>query len=554
MKKLFILLLFVPELLSAQNYIGKADSCFKVQDYVCAGTNYDLFLEKIENESNNIAYRSAVSWSLAKNKEKAFAAIHLYIKNNALNNNPFFSDEMLKEKGFDFLKSDSRWRQIIADVERNEEAIRLKEKKTVDSAVAVQTSLEKHQMTDWINSVEVMDSRIIYNKIRNYDGFPDIHSHYLSLQFRITDSLKMAFLVVLPANYDPKKRYSVLFFLHGAIGMNSGYINYLNDWDTGGWNRFYTKYANDVIMVYPHGNKNYNWMYPDKGFYMVPAILKQIKQVINIDDNRVFISGHSNGATGSFSYLMKQLSPFAAFYGFNTRPRVATGGTYIKNILNRSFFNVSTDSDYYYPPDANDSLSMVMKRIRADYQDHRYNGFPHWFPQFDQSEPAFKLLFDDLAKRKRNPFHPKIYWECDDVKYGRCDWIAINQLDTLAARADWQQNINFKMTKWIELDSKSKAHVRDTALTAFKFSKRSGAINANYNNNTFTVLTSDIKSFSILISPEMVELDKPVSVIVNGKLYSKTKIGYNKDYMIAGFKETADRSAIWVNHIDVNLP
>jgi RHS repeat-associated protein len=37
-------------------------------------------------------------------------------------------------------------------------------------------------------------------------------------------------------------------------------------------------------MVYPHGNSEYNWMYPDKGFYMVPAILRQIKQIINVND------------------------------------------------------------------------------------------------------------------------------------------------------------------------------------------------------------------------------------------------------------------------------
>src|SRR6202034_2391125 len=100
----------------------------------------------------------------------------------------------------------------------------------------------------------------------------------------------------------------------------------------------------------------------------------------------------------------KEPSPFAAFYGFNTRPKVETGGTYIRNILNRSFFNVSTDQDYYYPPDANDSLSAAMKEIGADYQDHRYKGFPHWFPKYDESETAYQLLFNDLKKRKRDPF------------------------------------------------------------------------------------------------------------------------------------------------------
>jgi predicted peptidase len=50
-----------------------------------------------------------------------------------------------------------------------------------------------------------------------------------------------------------------------------------------------------------------------------------IASFINIDDNRVLITGDFNGATGSSSNPMKQPSSFAAFYGFNTRPSVARG-------------------------------------------------------------------------------------------------------------------------------------------------------------------------------------------------------------------------------------
>jgi len=185
-----------------------------------------------------------------------------------------------------------------------------------------------------------------------------------------------------------------------------------------------------------------------------------------------------------------------------------------------------------------------MKKIGADYQDHRYNGFPHWFPKFDESELAYKLLFEDLIKRKRDPFHSTIYWECDDVKYGRCDWLQITSLDTTAKRAAWQKDINFEIKKWIVLGDKDSAITRDTLLHGVKYRKSSGAIKATYKNNVFTVQTSDVKSFSILLSPEMVDLSRPVVVIVNGKLYLKQKVGYNEDFLQTGFRNTADRAAI----------
>jgi hypothetical protein len=106
MKKLIILLLFTPQIILAQNYIARGDSCFKVKDYICAGTNYDMYL-KIDS-SNGIAYQSALSWSLANNKGKAFEAIRTYVRCNYFNGVFVFSKELQKDKNFDLLKSDQR--------------------------------------------------------------------------------------------------------------------------------------------------------------------------------------------------------------------------------------------------------------------------------------------------------------------------------------------------------------------------------------------------------------------------------------------------------------
>jgi dienelactone hydrolase len=550
MKRLLLLLLLLPCITTAQNYLAKADSCIKIKDYACAAANYDLAL-KSDTESNGIAYMSSKAWGMAGDKDKTISAIRIYVRNNALNNWTFFSEQLLKEKSFNFLHNDSRWNTIIASVQRNEAVVRKKEHAKKDSIFAFQKELESYP----IKIATTPSARDIYRAIKNYNNFQPISKQNFSMRFRLTDSLSTSYLVCLPPNYNPKKSYPVLFFLHGAVAMNHGYTDYADTLVMSGWNRYYTKYAPryGVIMVYPNANKDYNWMYPDAGFFMIPAMLKQLKAIVNVDDDRVFITGHSNGATGSFSYLMKQPSPFAGFYGFNTRPRVATGGTYVKNILNRSYFNVSTDQDYYYPPNANDSLDVLMKNLHADYQDHRYNGFPHWFPKFDQSEPAYQLLFDDLARRSRDPFHKSIYWECDDIKYGRCDWIAITGLDTLKATANWQTQPNFKIHKWLVLDEKSVVHERDTLTDAFRYRKRSGTIRASYSNNKFDIVASDVKSVRIYLSPDMVNFSKPIVVEVNGKVLFNKSMNYDKHFMLSEFDKTLDRKAVWVNYIDINL-
>lgn len=397
------------------------------------------------------------------------------------------------------------------------------------------------------------DGKALYSEMKKKAGYlPKQHQNY-SLTLVINDTARTAFLVHLPPNYNPAKRYPLLFFLHGAVRNNRLTDYQPASWVLYDWNRYYTKYAelNDVILVFPQGSKEFNWMTPDDGFFMVPKILTLVKKAINVDDNKVFITGHSNGATGSFSYLMKQPTPFAGFYGFNTQPKVFTGGTFVENIKNRSFINFSTDKDYYYPPNANDDFTKLMNSINADYKEYRYNGFPHWFPEFDESEPAYKILFADLLQRQRNPFPKEVSWEFDDNRYGHIDWLSNIKLDTLASRKAWHKEKNFKINQWLEYNEKDSLITKTVDKMAFDFPRKSGKILAKYADNVFRIETSCIKSFAVNIAPEMVDTNKKVRIFVNGKLRFDKRIGYDASLMLKNFDATQDRNQVWINQIDI---
>ena len=404
---------------------------------------------------------------------------------------------------------------------------------------------------------EVKSPEALYQELTGFNQYKPKAQQSYSISFPINEEARTSFLVHLPEDYSPEQQYPLLFILHGAVRYNSLKDYQLAESALGGWNRFYTKYAseNKVILVFPKGSKQFNWMVPDEGFFMIPEMLKLIKKGINVDDNKVFISGHSNGATGSFSYLMKQPTPFAGFYGLNTYPKVFTGGTFIDNIKNRSFINFSTDQDYYYPPNANDQLTALMSEMGADYQEVRNNGFPHWFPEFDESEPAHQTLFNDINTRERNPFPNEITWEFDDEHYGQADWLSNIKLDTVGARAAWHQDRNFKIDKWLEYKDKNGEELIevDVDKNAFDLPRKSGKILASYENNTFNIKTSSIGSFSINISPEMVDLNKKVKVYLNGKKYFNDKIEFDRDFMLGNFEKTHDRAQVWVNQIHIEM-
>lgn len=400
---------------------------------------------------------------------------------------------------------------------------------------------------------EIKDSKKLFKEIKTHNPYKFKKERDYSISFKINDTTKTSFFIHLPKNYNPENKYPLLFFLHGAVKNNELTDYQLASWNLGDWNRYYTKYAevNDVILVFPKGDKLYNWMTPDNGFFMIPEILKKIKTAINVDNNKIFISGHSNGATGSFSYLMKQPTQFTGFYGFNTYPKVFTGGTFIENIKNRSFINFSTDQDYYYPPNANDDFTKLMAEINADYKEYRFNGFPHWFPKFDESEQAYQILFNDLANRNRNPFPKEISWELDDEKYGNIDWLSNIKLDTLEVKSNWHKEQNFKIDKWLDYDKDRNLVFEDVDKNAFDFQKKSGKIKAEYNNNVFRIETSHIHSFSVNVTPDMIDLKKRIKVYINGKLYFNKKIDYNNSFMLENFKSNKDREQVWINQIEL---
>ena len=402
--------------------------------------------------------------------------------------------------------------------------------------------------------LNAFEAEELYHYLKTSNNYLPKKKQNYSISFKINDTVNTSYFIHLPKNYKPENKYSVLVVLHGAVRGTS-----LSEYETVSnlkyFNRFYTKYAdiNNVILVFPKADKNFNWMLNDAGFFMVPKIVKQIKTVLNIDNNKVFVSGHSNGATGSFSYLVKQPSPFAGFYGFNTQPKVYTGGTFIQNVLARSFVNFSTDQDYYYPPNANDSLNVLMANIKADYKDYRYNGFPHWFPEFDESEPAHKILFDDILKRKRNPFPKTIEWELDDNANGNIDWISDIKLDTLKQKESWHKTLNFEINKWLKYSKNDSLIAVDVNKKAFDFPRQSGKIIANYDNNKFEIKTSCLKAFTINISPEMIDLKNPVKVYINNKLHFNDTLNFNKSILLKTWENTLDSNQLWINAINFEI-
>src|SRR5262249_54409927 len=153
--------------------------------------------------------------------------------------------------------------------------------------------------------------------------------------------------VNVPASYDPAKRYQVRFQLHGGIGgrqdnkpRGTGEIGAL-----AGAEQFY---------VLPYSWNDAPW-WGDDQILNLDAIVDSLKRTYNIDENRVVVSGASDGATGASFIAMRETTPFASFLPLNGFIMVLANDSiddhriFPGNLRSKPLFVVNGGKDRLYP-------------------------------------------------------------------------------------------------------------------------------------------------------------------------------------------------------------
>ena len=101
------------------------------------------------------------------------------------------------------------------------------------------------------------------------------------------------YFFVVPEKYDPARKYPVRFYLHGGIARPAWTAN------DQAWFRNYTPLVrDDSIVVFPASWDESRWWEP-RQIENLGAILDTLKHSYNIDENRAYLLGISDGATGT---------------------------------------------------------------------------------------------------------------------------------------------------------------------------------------------------------------------------------------------------------------
>ena len=282
----------------------------------------------------------------------------------------------------------------------------------------------------------------IFSNWQNYSQ-PENTDVFLLEHNQINDTLAAPYVVYIPKDYDCKKKTPLVIYLHGGVSTKVFHetpIEYAEQ-------NYFTEYAkeNNWIVVYPMGNNETAW-WNLAGINNLRAQIRKLKSLYNIDDNRIYISGFSDGGSGSFHLALNAPDDFAAFYPLNGMISVGSIVTqipvFIPNFRNRFVYAVNTDEDGLYPAKKMRDIIKLSLDADANMFYKEYWGIGHTFEYADKELP---ILFDNMKTKTRNIFPPEIYWETSMLEYGKFDWLQITVIDTLLAPKKWQKEYNVEI-------------------------------------------------------------------------------------------------------------
>jgi len=466
----------------------------------------------------------------------------------------------------------------------------------------------------------------LFDLLSNWSKFPklDDSTGFRQMKNVINDTLSAPFIIYIPKNYDEQQKTPLILYLHGGVGRK----DFIEDFLDYAVENPFIPFAeqNNWFVLFPAGNQYTMWWDP-VGIENIKAQIRYLKNHFNIDDDRIFVTGFSDGGSGSFHLALSDPSYFASFYPLNgfvsVGSRVTKKPAFLPNMKNRFTAAINTDEDGLYPAAEMRKLMELAQQADADLSYKEYWGIGH---AFDYAEKEIPLIIENMKLHPRNIFKNDLYWETVVNEYNNCDWLEITELDTLEIPQSWHREFNKKMENKhiqfgfyddrefegkgikvrdivegstsdsmnlkkndiiIKMDGTSvdsisvlldlrasKKRGDKVSLTvlrnndeiklkgqfpeidfydAFILDLPSGAVRARYFGNQFEIETSRLNEIAILIHPDMVNLENPVIININGIEKFNQKVSIDREFMIDNFMKNRDRKALWVKKISFQI-
>ncbi|MCD4818684.1 MAG: PDZ domain-containing protein [Candidatus Cloacimonetes bacterium] len=277
-----------------------------------------------------------------------------------------------------------------------------------------------------------------FQKLYDFCAYQEITKGEFSIfKNEINDTLTAYSQLWISKKYNVSKETPLIVFLHGGIStkdfvLEKELLEYAQNNVL--WNKLKEE---NYIFLFPTGKMGYTW-WEKGGMENIRSQIWLLKQRYNIDDNKIYLTGISDGGSGSYHFALNQPDDFACFLPMigmlGVGSMVNQKPVFISNLQNREIYATNTDKDGLYPAANMRKIVDLMQTAGANILYKEFWDLGHT-ASYLENEVLYQIGF--INSQIRNPFSANIYWETADLDYGKCDWLEITAIDTTKTKKDW---------------------------------------------------------------------------------------------------------------------
>ncbi len=190
---------------------------------------------------------------------------------------------------------------------------------------------------------------------------------FTELTYKCQDGKKRPFIVYTPDGVSQTEKRPLLVYLHGGISspkLKKAPLAYMKKSKL-------VKLADEgkLYLLFSYGQKGATW-FDAVGTDMVLSEIKAAQQKLNINPNKIFLSGFSDGGSGVFFLSMTKPFPFAGFIAMNGSIAVAQKlgkqKLYPENTNHIPMYIINTTKDILYPLNQIEPTINYLKRYNKN--------------------------------------------------------------------------------------------------------------------------------------------------------------------------------------------
>ncbi|MGO8691437.1 MAG: serine aminopeptidase domain-containing protein [Thermoguttaceae bacterium] len=411
-------------------------------------------------------------------------------------------------------------------------------------------------LADYQGDIEPVLKRLSTQKHQTVKAGLHPAKHFISGELRKRHPEDLLYFVV-PEGYRPERSSGLIIFLHGGGRKTSRNAPQSTlSFPDKNTPRYSSRSgdlfaATGMITVGPSAPWNthcyHRWCLPEADQYLADVIL-ECKGRFNIDPDRVFLIGHSMGGFGAYQHVQRQPDRWAAV-------AVSSGSWtlgYWPAIRGTPLWFIQGTEDarpgvrwHYTDIEYGRWTDKILTREALE---HRYLERPgaHGFGYARKQVTRFLAAARTL---RRDPYYPRVALATPAGYRSSCCYpLAQNRWLTLdkTVRGDLAYD---------ELVTHGEDHF-DTWRLEHRIGKHRGAaVEAlNRGDNTIAVTTRNVARFTVWLHPRMVDLAKPVSIVVDGKVRFHERVKPSLAVALESYRRRSDWGLVYPIKIELSVP